>query len=102
MCTHWSSTFSTSLVVGTTTNEEMLRAWTTNTKVLPEGALVTENEACRPTISALKGIGINMAALSRETLHVLQDGITIELWARESRALQVLSEKKINMEQLSL
>lgn len=32
----------------------------------------------------------------------MQDGITIELRARESHALQVLSEKKINMEQLSL
>jgi hypothetical protein len=43
-----------------------------------------------------------MAALPRETLYVLQDGITAELRARESRALQVLSEQKINMEQLSL
>lgn len=39
---------------------------------------------------------------SPETPYLLQDGITVELCIRESRALQVLSEKKINMEQLSL
>jgi len=43
-----------------------------------------------------------MVALPRETLYVLQDRITTKLRAREDRALQVLSEKKINMEQLSL
>lgn len=43
-----------------------------------------------------------MAALPRETLYMLQDGITTELRTRDSRAVQVLNEKKINMEQLSL
>ena len=61
----------------------------------------TTNEANRPTVSALKVIGINMSALPQETLYVLQDGITVELRARE-HALQMLSKKKINMEQLSL
>lgn len=61
VCTPKAGTLSTGVVVGTTTREQMLRARVTNTKVLPEGALVTENEADRPTISALKGIGINMA-----------------------------------------
>jgi len=65
----------------------MLRAQTTNTLVLLEGALVTTNESDRPTVSTLKGIGINMAALPRETLYVLHDGITAKLQARESRAL---------------
>jgi len=80
----------------------MLCAWTTNTIVLPEGTLVTTNEADRPTISALKRIGINMDTLPWETLYILQDGITVELQTRESRALHVLNEQKINMEQLSL
>lgn len=92
----------TSLVVGTAAAEKMLCARTTNTIVLPEGALVTTNEANKPTISALKGIGINMVAILWEMLYVLQDGIIVELWARQSRALEVLSEQKINMEQLSL
>ena len=63
---------------------------------------MTKNEAGRPTVSVLKGLGINMATLSWETLYVLQDGITVELWARESRVLQVLSKQKMNMEQFSM
>ena len=69
--------------------------------MLLEGALVTTSEANRHTISALKGLDINMVALPWETLYILSDGITVELWARERRTLQVLSEQKINMEQLS-
>jgi len=42
-----------------------------NTIVLPEGELVTEIEADRPTISALKGLGINLAAFLWDTLYVL-------------------------------
>lgn len=53
-------------------------------------------------VSALKGVGINMVVLPRETLYVLEDGVTIELRAREGHMLQVLSEQGINMEQLSL
>lgn len=80
----------------------MLRMQMTNTIVLLEGALVTSNEADRPSVSTLKSLGVNLVSLPRETLYVLQDGITAELRARESRVLQVLSEQKINMEQLSL
>lgn len=69
---------------------------------VPKWALVTSNEADRPSISTLKGLGVNLATLLRETLYVLQDGITAELQARESHSLQVFSEQKINMEQLSL
>ena len=73
-----------------------------NTIVLQEGTLVTSNKADRPLVSNLKGLEVNLVALLHETLYVLQDGITAELQARESHALQVLSEQKINMEQLSL
>ena len=59
---------------------------------------MTTNEADRPTISALKDIKINMVALLWEMLYVMQDGITVELRARESHVLQLLREKKINME----
>ncbi len=95
-------TVSTSLAIGTSAAEEMLRTRVTNTIVLPDGALTTENEADRPMVSSLKGVGLNMAVLPRETLHLLQDGVTAELRARESRALQVMSEQRINIEQLSL
>ncbi len=53
-------------------------------------------------MSTLKGLNINLTTLPRDTLYVLQDGITAELRTRESRAVQVLNEKKINMEQISL
>lgn len=57
-------TLSTILVVGTMVVEQMLRAQVTNTIVLLEGALVTTNEADRPMISTLKGLNINLSALS--------------------------------------
>lgn len=92
MCTPQAGTLSTNLVVGTTIVEETLCTGTTNTIVLLEGALVVVNEVDRPMVSTLKGIGINMVSLPREKLHVLQDGIILELRASESYALQVLSE----------
>lgn len=54
-------TISTNLTVGSMTAEKMLRAWMTNTIALLEGALVTTNEANKPSISMLKGLGINIA-----------------------------------------
>lgn len=71
MHTPQAGTLSTSLTVGTMTVEQMLLTQVTNTIVLLEGALVTKNEADRPTISTLKCIGINMVALSQETLYIL-------------------------------
>lgn len=70
----------------------MLRAHMTNTIVLPDGALVTENEADNPMVIRLKGIGLNMAALPRERLYILQDRVTAELQARESHVIQVTRE----------
>lgn len=63
MCSPEPGTLSASLAVGTTATKEMLRAHTTNTIVLPEGALVTTNEANQPMVSTLEGIGINMDML---------------------------------------
>jgi len=60
--------------------------------VLLDGSLTTENEADRPTINVLKGVGLNLVALPREALHLLQDGVTAELRDREHCALQVISE----------
>ena len=80
----------------------MLHAQMANTIVLPKGALVTSNEASKFSISMRNGLGVNLVALLRETLHLLQDGITAELRTKESHALQVLSKQKINMEQLAL
>lgn len=53
-------------------------------------------------VSSLKEVGLNMATLPWEMLYLLQDGVTTELQARESCALQVMSEQRINIEQLGL
>lgn len=66
--------------------------------VLADGALTTEMKADRPVVSSLKEVGLNMANLPWETLYLLQDGVTAKLQARESRALQVMSEQCINIE----
>lgn len=64
-------TVSTSLAIDTSEAAEMLRAKASNAIVLPDGALTAENEADRPTVSALKGVGLNLVALSGEALHLL-------------------------------
>lgn len=91
MHTPQAGTVSTSFTLGTAAVEEILCARMTNTIMLPEGALVTENEVDKPMVSKLKGIGLNMVALPQEMLYVLQDGVTTELRAREGRTLQVMS-----------
>lgn len=73
-----------------------------NTIVFPKGALVSSNVMDRLSISMMKGLGLNLATLPQETLYLLHDGITVELWAKESCVIQVLSEQKINIENLSL
>ena len=59
----------------------MLLAKVSSVVVLLNGALTTENEDDRSTISALKGVGLNLVALPGEVIHLLQDGVIIELRA---------------------
>lgn len=54
-----------------------------NTIVLTQGELVVANETDRAAVNKIKGFGLNLAALLRETLYQLQDGITVELHANE-------------------
>lgn len=61
----------------------MLRARVTNTIVFPNGALVIEKEVDRPMVRNLKGVRLKMVVLPWETLYLLQDGVTAELWAME-------------------
>jgi len=70
--------------------------------VLPDGALTIETEADRPTVSALKGIRLNLVALLNELLYLLQDGVITELQTREQRTLQIIIEKKVNNTQMAL
>ena len=62
---------STSLAIGTSEFDDMLHTKASGATVLPDGALTIENEADRPTISALKGVGLSLAALPSEVLHLL-------------------------------
>lgn len=64
--------------------------------VLSYGALTTQTEADKPTISALKIVGLNLAVLPNEAIYLLRDSVIVELWAREQCALQVISEQKVN------
>ena len=54
---------STNLAIGTSEATEMLCAKDSRVIVLPDGALTTENEDYRPIVSALNGVGLNLAAL---------------------------------------
>ncbi len=60
--------------------------------MLPDGALTIEKEANRAMVSSSKGVRLNMVTLPREMLYLLQDRVIAELQAKESHALQVMSE----------
>jgi len=82
----------TSLAIDTLEAADMLCAKASSAIVLPDGALTIEKEVERPIVSALKGVGLNLVVLLREALHLLQDGVIVELRARDHCALQVISE----------
>lgn len=73
-----------------------MRTLDTHEMVLPEGKLTKETEVDRPAVSTLKGVGLNLAVFPSEALHILQDSVIAKLQACEQRALQVISEQKIN------
>ncbi len=50
---------------------EMLCMKASSAIVLPNGALITKNQVDKPTVSALKGVGLNLAVILREALHLL-------------------------------
>ena len=82
----------TSLAINTSEVADMLRTKASSVIVLLDGALTMENEADRPLVNSLKGVGLNLPALPRESLHLLQDGVISGLDAHEHRDLQVISE----------
>ena len=93
---------STSLAISTSEVAFMLHIKASSAIVLSDGALTKETEAKRPNVSTLKGVGLNLAALPCEALHILQDGVIANLRARENHALQVINEQRINNEQMTL
>lgn len=53
-------------------------------------------------VGQIKELELNLAALLQDILYHLQDEATVELHAREGRVVKMISEKKINIEQLIL
>ena len=80
-------TLSTHVAAGMLVEEQMLRAKMANMIVLPDGALVLENTMDLVMLNTMKGIGLNLVAVPRDTLYQLQDGITAELRTRERREI---------------
>jgi len=78
---------STIIAIGNLEAIEMSCAKASSVIVLPNGALTMENEVDRPTVSTLKALGLNLAVLPHEVLHLLQDGVIAELRVREHCAL---------------
>lgn len=95
-------TTSTNLASGTSKATEMLSTKASNAIVLPDGALTMENEANRPNVSTLNGVGLNLVVLPGQVIHLLQDGVIAELRAHEHHTLLVISEQWINNEQMAL
>lgn len=102
ICASQTGTTSTNLTIVTSEATWMLHARDSRVIMLLEGALTTKIEADRLTVSTLKEVGLNLAVLPGEALHLLQDRVIVELRAREKNALQVISEQKINNVKMSL
>lgn len=84
---------SNSLAVDISVAANMLCTKDSSVIVLPDGALSMDNEVDRSTVNTLKGVGLNLAALLCKALHLLQDGVIVEMRAREHCALQVSNEQ---------
>ena len=67
---------------------------------LPDGALNAEAAADKAMVSTLKNVDLNLVVLPSEFLHTLQVGVIVELKAREQCALSMISEYKVNNEQI--
>lgn len=83
---------STSFVPRTLEVAEMVCMLDPQAIVLPDGALTKEAEVDRATFSALNIVGLNLAMLPSEAIHSLQDGVIVELQAREQHALNIINE----------
>jgi len=72
-----------------------------NSFVLLESALEIAKEVDQTMMNNMKGVGLNLATLQRETLYQLHDGVITELYSREGCAIQVFNEQKVYMDQLN-
>ena len=77
----------TSVAIGTLEAMEMLGARDPRAIVLPDRALTTTIDIDRPTVSDLKGMGLNLATLPNKLLYLLWDGVIGKLLACDHCAL---------------
>lgn len=90
----------TSLAPGKSQVAKLVRSLDLRTIVLLEGSLSAESVDDKVIVSTLNNIGLNIATLPNEYLHVLQRGVTVELRAWEQRALNLISEYRVNNEKM--
>ena len=57
------------VAIGTLETEQMLCTWMTNTFMFLKGMLAVENEVDQTVVGRIKGMGLKLAVLSRETLY---------------------------------
>lgn len=89
-----------SLVLGMSHATELVRTLDIHTVALIEGSLHEESVDDLIILSTFKNIGLNITMLPNELLHALQVGVTKELRAWEKHPLNLISEYKVNNEQM--
>lgn len=70
---------STILAIDTSEATDMLHTKASSAIVLPDGSLTMDNEAVRPIVSALMGVGLNLVVLPHGALDLLQDELIAKM-----------------------
>jgi len=68
--------------------------------MLPDGSLSAEVADDKAIVISLKNNGLKLAALPNDYLHMLQEGLLVELRAREHCALNLINEYRLNNKQM--
>ena len=91
-----------SLVQGSGTTAKLER--TLDLRVIPllKGFVCMELNEDHFVLSTVKDMGVNLAMMPLQTLHVLHQEVSDELRIREQHALIVISEFKVNNEHMFL
>jgi len=87
-----------SLTLGTSQAAELVGTLDLRTITFLDGSIHTESSDDHIILSTIKNIGLNIVALSNETLHALHMGVEDELRTRKQCTLNLISEYKVNNE----
>jgi len=88
------------LTLGTSQATELVRTLDLRTILFPDGSIRVESAEDHIILITIKDLGLNIEALSNETLHALHRGVANELRPREQCGLNLISEYKVNNEQM--